>query len=230
MQILKVLILVLFLVPPAIAETSSTIRVQGIGRVTEAPDLATITLGVTKESKTAIAAMDAVSAHTAQIIDQMKNMGIENRDMQTAQLSLNPQWSYYKKGGRDVREITGFVASNQLSVRVRDLDSLGQVLDGVLEVGANNFQGLRFGFAETAARMDTAREMAVKDAMRKAKLMAEAAGGSLGKIRSIEEAGGGQPRPVMMAEARMAADSAVPIAEGEVSLEARVTVVVELTE
>lgn len=212
---------------PARAETApppARITVTGEGRVDAAPDLATISLGVTTEAKSAAGALAANSTAMAAVLERLRAAGIAERDLQTSGLSVNPVWTGYDQSGRKP-EIAGFQAANVLSVRVRALDSLGAVLDAAVKDGANTLNGLSFGMAEPQPLLDEARKRAVADARRKAELMAAAAGVRLGAVESISEAGGYQPpMPQFRAESAMAAE-AVPVAQGEVSLAASVTVV-----
>lgn len=212
---------------PAWADEAAKLTVTGVGLATGVPDLATLNLGVTERRTTAGEALDATSSATSAVLQALVDAGIAEKDIQTSQLTLNPQWNYRASGGQEVNEIVGYVASNMLTVRIRDITKVGSVLDQVSQNGANEFRGLIFGFAEPQSKEDDARSAAVKDAIRKAGVMAAAAGVELGSILSINEqiAGGG---PVMMAEARMAADNSVPVAAGEVSLRANVQVVFAL--
>ncbi|WP_417473272.1 SIMPL domain-containing protein [Leisingera sp.] len=204
------------------------ISVTGESTLTVAPDLATITLGVTEEAEEAAMAMQAVSKVMAAVIAELKAAGIAPEDMQTRHVSMHPVWSQdrsYDEGGK--RRITGFQASNTLMLRVRDLDRLGSVMDAVLAAGANNFQGLTFGVEDPAAVADKIRGEAVKDAIRKAAQLAEAAGMELGPVRSISEhGGGGGPRPMMAME--MARSDAMPIEAGELSFSHNVSVVFDI--
>ncbi len=210
---------------PALAEMPSRqITVTGEGRVDAVPDMATITLGVTNEAREAKAAMAATSAAVGNVLDRLTAMGIQARDIQTQQFSLNPVWSGRGASYSEPAKITGFVASNMVMVRVRKLDDLGQVLDAVISDGANDFNGLQFGVQEPRPLQDKARAAAVKDAMARAALLADAAGVTLGPIMSINENGGGGPRPMMM-EMAAAREASVPVAAGEVSLTASVSVV-----
>lgn len=205
------------------------ITVYGESMLQVAPELATITLGVTEEAEEAAAAMAAVSEAMEAVIAQLKDGGIAGADMQTQQIAMHPVWSQdrsYDNGGR--REITGFQASNTLMVRVRDLDRLGPVLDTVLTAGANQFQGLSFGVEDPAAVTDRIRGEAVKDAMRKAQQLAEAAGMELGPVRTITENGGGGPRPMMAMD--MARNEAMPVEAGELTFTHNVSVVFDMTE
>lgn len=223
MRFLSVLILGLSIASTALAQTPpASLTVTGTGSVGAEPDMATITLGVTQQAATASAAMAQTSAQTLRILTGLEGAGIAARDVQTTNLSLQPNW-VNRSSGR--AQIDGYVAANTVMVRVRDLPALGEVLDKVVGLGANTFSGLSFGLQTPEPKQDEARRAAVLDAMRKAQLYAEAAGVNLGPVLSITEAGGATPRPMMMEAAR----SAVPVAAGEVSLSASVTVVFALT-
>jgi len=228
MRFLCVLIVGLSLAAPAMAQTPDrAITVTARAEVQAEPDLATLTLGVEATAKTAAAAMAQASDSTAAVLDYLAEAGVEKADMQTSQLSLNPIWSNYS-ASNPTRRIDGFAASNMVTVRVRDLDSLGRVLDQVIQKGANSFRGLSFGLQNPDPLMDQARIEAVQEARRKAELYAQAAGVTLGPLVSLSEAGNVVPQPMMMMEAaRMSAD--VPIAMGEVGISAGVTLVFEIT-
>jgi uncharacterized protein YggE len=200
-----------------------TITVIGEGRADVQPDMATVQLGVVTEAPGAREAIDTNSRAMAAVLDRLKAAGIEDRDLQTSNFSVDPRW------GRQVDntppKVTGFVAQNMLSVRVRDLDRLGAVLDEVARDGANSFNGLSFGLQDPSEAQNAARRDAVAKARALAALYAEAAGVTLGPLLSLSESGGGgYPMPMARAEMAMASD-AVPVAAGEVSLSARVTLV-----
>ena len=199
------------------------ITVTGEGRVEAAPDMATISLGVTHENEQAKLAMEATSDAVARILERIAAMGVAPRDMQTRALSLSPVWSERTASDGNRARITGFVASNTVMVRVRDLASLGRILDAVIEDGANDFNGLQFDVQNPEPLMDEARRAAVADAMARAALLAEAAGVTLGPVQSISEQGGMRPMGAMMDMAMR--ESGVPIAAGEVSVEAMVSMV-----
>ncbi len=217
---------------PALAEQHVPLRqisVTGEARTEVAPDRASITLGVTAEADRAVEAMRRVSSDMAVVIDRLSKAGIAAEDMQTQRISVDPVWSGNRyESGSDKREITGFAASNTLLVRVRDLGNLGAILDDVLDAGANEFRGLSFGVADRAAVLDQIRGDAVRDAIRKAGQLAEAAGMTLGPVRSITEHGGGGGVPMMAME--MARSGAVPVQAGSLSFEHSVSVVFDLLE
>lgn len=211
--------------PAHAGETGARITVTGEGRVEARPDMAVISLGVTSEGKTAAGAMTGNSAQLAKVLENLKAAGIAERDLQTSGLTLNPNWDHRSDGGPVIQ---GYVASNQLTVRVRDLASLGGVLDAAIKDGANTLNGVGFGVTDQAPLLDEARKRAVADARHKADLLSVAAGVVLGPVVSIVEGGsGGGPAPQFRRAEAMMAD-AVPVAEGEISVSASVTLVWEL--
>lgn len=210
------------------AETMREITVTGQGEVAASPDMATIRIGVTEEATEARAAMQAVSGSVVGILEQLKAVGIAAADVQTRRITVNPLWSN-RRDSNGPAKITGFVASNTISLRVRDLSTLGDVLDQVMGAGANEFNGLQLSVQDPEPLVNEARKAAVADAMAKAALYAEAAGVTLGPVQKISEQGG-NPRPMMMEMASMARDAAVPIAQGEVTVQASVTMVFSISQ
>lgn len=204
--------------------TDGRITVSGEGRATAAPDMATLQLGVVAVDAEASVAVREMSARMAEVLARLSAAGIEARDMQTSGLSVNPRWRNRGSYEEDEPRIESFEASTELTVRVRDLDGLGALLDAVAQDGANLFRGLSFGLQAPEPLQDAARRDAVADALRKAALYAEAAGVSLGPILTIAESGGNvQPR-MMRAEADGFSGAAVPVAAGEVALNAGVSI------
>ncbi|MEY8830689.1 SIMPL domain-containing protein [Sedimentitalea sp. XS_ASV28] len=222
---LAVMIATTLAMPITAQEQPRQIIVTGEGEVAATPDMATITLGVTNEAREAKEAMAATSAAVAEVLERLTSQGIAQKDIQTQHLSLNPVWSGRGNSGNYESKITGFTASNMVMVRVRDLATLGTTLDAVISAGANDFNGLQFDIQEPRPLQDAARQAAVKDALAKAQLLADAAGITLGPIVAITEQGGGGARPMMMQTAAMMAEASVPVAAGELSLSALVSVV-----
>ncbi|MEO0523221.1 MAG: SIMPL domain-containing protein [Pseudomonadota bacterium] len=206
-------------------DTARTITVTGEGSVAAAPDMAVISLGATHQDRDARVAMDRVSDDVAAIFARLEGLGIAPSDMQTDGVSLQPVWDQGYSSGQS-RRISGFVASNTVTIRARDLEALGGLLNAVLEDGANRFGGLRFAVQEPKPLRDAARAAAVADALDRAGLMASAAGVTLGPIRTMRE-GGGHAGPVMM-EMAAARSADVPIAPGELTMQAQVEVVFDL--
>ena len=211
---------------PAWAETAGRITVTGEGTVAVVPDMAMITVGAAAEAETAKSAMDETSQITAAILDRLTAAGVAERDIQTSDLSLDPLWS--NNATTDNRpKIEGYQASNRVTVRVRDLGSLGSILDAVLSDGANTLGGVQFLVSDPSDAMNEARVKAVADARARAELFATAAGVDLGPLVSLTEGGAAMPRPEMMGMARMA-DAGVPMAQGELDIQARVTLVYQI--
>ncbi|MGD9866243.1 MAG: SIMPL domain-containing protein [Pseudodonghicola sp.] len=209
--------------------TPRQISVTGEGVVEAAPDMATITLGVTHEAAEAQQAMRATSEAVGKMLERLAGMGIASRDLQTRELSLSPVWSEIKDDSEGRQQITGFVASNTVLVRVRDLNALGGILDAVIAEGGNDFSGLRFAVQEPAPLQDAARKAAVADAMARAKLLAEAAGVTLGPVLTMQDQGGGMPMPMAEMSMRMGA-AKMPVAAGEISVTANVSMVFSIAE
>lgn len=200
--------------------------IEGEGRIDVAPDMATVRLGVVNEDREARAAIEGMSRGLDAVLSRLGAFRIEGRDVQTSDLSVQPRWDNRVQG--QPPRIVGFVARSTLTVRVRDLDDLGAVLDAVARDGANSFEGVVFGLQDPDPVEDAARAAAVADARRKAALYAEAADVGLGPIVRISESGGGMPQPMMMDRMAMASEAAMPMAEGELTIRARVSLVYEL--
>jgi uncharacterized protein YggE len=199
-----------------------SITVSATGTAEAAPDQARITSGVSTEAPTAREALSGNSDTMAKIIGALKDKGIDAKDIQTASFNVEPVLDYSKDG--QPPKVRGYRVSNQVVVLVRDLEKLGTVLDDVVTAGANQIQGLEFVVSKADALKDAARKEAVANALRRAKLLAEAAGADVGEVLEIaEEVTSSAPRPY--ATARLAkAEMAVPIEAGTSTLEARVTV------
>jgi len=216
--------------PAAAADPApATLSVTGEGRVTAAPDMATVTMGVTTEADTAREALDANNARIAATIARLKASGIEDRDIQTTGLSLGPRYDYDRQASDGSAQITGFIAQNSVVVRIRALGLLGETLDAVVTDGANTLGGIAFGMQDPEPLLDQARQASVADARRKAELYAAAAGVRLGRILSMSEQGGYfPPAPMPMGGMAMEAKASVPVAGGEVGLMSSVSIVWEL--
>lgn len=223
----------LMLAPAAHASDDAprTITITGEGEVTAVPDIAYIDTGVVTEGKTAAEALAANTRAMNEVFKGLEEAGIEKRDMQTSQFSVYPVYEQAKDDGRPhTPVIGGYRVQNQLTVKVRDLDKAGAILDRVVTLGSNQLSGIRFEIDNPKPLMNEARKAAVRDALERAKLYAGAAGVSVGEILSISENGYSMPRPyyakdmmVMRAEA-----SAVPMAAGEQTVSANVTLVIRI--
>lgn len=219
---------------PVVAAGNTLLTVSAEGRSNRKPDLALFSAGVTSMGKTAGEALSANSADMNRVIAALKRAGIADRDIQTSNLSLNPvyQPQVQRPDGRIEPEqprIIGYQVSNTVNVRQRNLAEFGRVIDTLVAAGANQVNGPSFQMDDPDAATDEARVAAMTKARARANLYARAAGLRVVRILSISESGGySPPVPVMYARAAMAEAAPTPVAAGEVSLAANVTVLFEL--
>lgn len=208
------------------------IIVTGEGEAAAAPDMAIVTLAVMREAGTARAALDDNNAAMASVIAAMKEAGVEARDLQTAGLQINPRYVYPQNGGEEQPKIVAYQVVNTLTVRVRDIASVGEVIDRSVTLGVNQGGSISFVNDDPSAVMTEARKLAVKDATARARTLAEAAGVELGRILEIsEQADMPPPMPFQGKAMRMeAAADAVPVEAGENTYNVRVSVTFELNQ
>ena len=239
LTVLAPLALCTALTVPAFAHDAlpGTISIEGRGEVIAAPDTAFITSGVTSQGATARQALDANTLAMNELIATLKAAGLEARDIQTSGFSVNPNYVY--SDARDANgytlppKINGYQVQNTVTVRVRDLPSLGTVLDKSVTVGANTINGVSFSVADPSQLYDEACKSAFADARAKAELYAGVAGVKLDSIRAINESQSfaQPPQPYLMeAMARDAASSPVPVEGGELTFSINVSVTWELGE
>jgi uncharacterized protein YggE len=188
------------------------VTVTGEATVAVAPDTAVIRIGVTSQGRTAREASEANG----------RQMSVADRDIQTSWMSLQPQYDPNKSG---TARLLGFQVTNQLTVTIRDIGKLPAILDRGIGAGANEMSGIEFIVSEQSKLLDQARAEAIADARRKAEFYAQAAGVKVGHVVAITEEGSLPPPRLMQA---MRAGAAAPIAPGELSLRAVVTVSYEL--
>ncbi len=203
------------------------IAVSGEGVVSQAPDMAMVTLGVSREARLAGQAMRATSEAMAEVLLGLESAGLETRDIQTTNIGLFPRYER-TNDGRQPR-VVGYIASNDVQIRVRDLDALGGILDAVVGDGANQMNGIQFMLSDPSSAMDEARAAAVADARAKADVLATAAGVTLGDVLSIRE-GGGANVPGPMVRGMAMEQAAVPIAGGEVDTRTQVSIIFAIAE
>lgn len=211
-------------ISPSFAEEKvmeRTITVSATGTATAEPDEARITSGVSTEAPSAREALTGNSEAMNKVIAALKAKGTDAKDIQTASFNVEPVMDYSKDGTPP--KVRGYRVSNQVVVVVRDLDNLGAVLDDLVSAGANQIQGLSFEVSKAETLKDEARKDAIANALRRAKLLAAAAGAEVGQVLQISEEAT-PDMPVTYAGPRFAkAQAAVPIERGASKLEARVT-------
>jgi uncharacterized protein YggE len=205
---------------------SPILTVSGSGQARVAPDQATVRLGVLAQGATAREAQDKVNRSAQGVLDAIRKAGIPAERIQTTGLSLSPQ---YAQGRSDQGpRITGYQASNTVTVLVEDLSKVGPVIDAGLTSGANNLDGVEFGLRKD----DAARAAALTDAVRSARVKAEALARALRVrlVEIVEVAEGGvsisPPPSPFRGRVAMAAEAmiATPVSAGEVGVEASVTI------
>lgn len=203
----------------AIADDDQQRRITVTGRAEAqaVPDIATLSIGVETEAKTPGEALSENAERMTAVMKRLKDAGIEDKDLRTSQLGIWPIFA----DRQQPRKTVGYRASNQLAVTIRDIDNLGTLLDETVADGANSVNGPTFSIADPEPLLTAARTAAVKDAITKAERYAAAADVRLGKVMSIDEAGGGPVYARQMRAESMAASS--PIAPGENTIAASVT-------
>lgn len=192
-----------------------TISVTGEATISAPPDIARIEAGVTTDAKTAHDASNANNDAMGKVLLALKGAGISEKDYQTSQVSLQPQYSSNQsRPGPNV--LTGYRATNRITIKVRDILKIASVIDAVVGAGANDLGGISFTVSNASKLLDDARSQAIGDARRKAEIYAKAAGVTLGAPVSISEEG--TPAPVMYRRAAAPMAASAPIAPGEETL------------
>jgi hypothetical protein len=210
-------------------QTRNTIAVSGSGQAFGRPDLATIQIGVQTRDADAGRAVAQNNQQADAILAALKALGVEDKDLQTSNFSVNAQRDYDPATGQQRDTITYYV-DNTLSVTVRDLNKLGEVLGKAVDAGANNVYGISFGVSDPAALEAEARAEAMADARARAEQLAQAAGVTLGSPITISESFNFAP-PVPFAFDRAAAAevaASVPVATGQLQVSIQVSVAYEI--
>ncbi|GGB65163.1 SIMPL domain-containing protein [Henriciella pelagia] len=213
---------------PNSIQPETTLQISATGEVSRTPDIATITAGVQTEGKTASEAMSQNASRMQGVYSALRSAGAADRDMQTSNLSLQPAYDYSGRDGSPP-QVTGYTASNQLDVKVRDLANLGKTMDAIVSQGGNTISGLQFGLDDPSDARDEARVIAIQKAVERANLYASATGYRVARIVTISESSGGgyQPMPMMSMRAE-SADLSTQVSSGEVGYSVDVTVTFEL--
>ena len=210
-------------VEPMIPAAGTVLDVSAEGRTTRVPDVATIRAGVVSQAATAAAALSDNAQRMNRVLAALKKAGVAPRDIATASVGLSPQYRYAEN---QPPVITGYQATNTVSIRFRDVAKSGAILDALVAEGANQIDGPNLSIDKPEAALDEARSDAIAQAKRRADLYAKAAGLRVSRIVSIAESGqdtGGSPQPMFLARASMAKDS-TQIAPGEKDVTVTVSV------
>jgi uncharacterized protein len=196
-----------------------TVSVSATGSVAAEPDLATISTGVLAEAETAHEALARNTATMAKVIEGLKAHGIPAQDIRTTTVNVEPR---YRNAKDQAPAIVGYQVVNQVRITARDLKRLGEVLDQIVSLGANQVGGIAFEVSKAEELRDEARKVAMANALRRARLYASSAGAEIGPVVTIsEDAPPPGPRP--MARTSLAAGD-VPIEPGTQRLEVKIHV------
>lgn len=208
-------------------QAQRTLTMQGQGEVKAAPDSAQLAAGVTAQGRTAAEALAANTRAMNGVFATLKQSGIPEKAIQTSDFSVAPRYAAQRPGGEE-NHIVGYQVSNTVNVTLDDLAKLGPILDALVTAGANQVNGVSFTIRDPKLLLTRAREEAVKDALARAQTYAAAAGVTLGPILSIGEGGSDMPRPMFRMAMAMAPAAPPPIAGGEQSVTANVSITWEI--
>jgi len=193
--------------------------ISATGDVTRVPDVAIISAGVVTRAATASGALQQAATRMSRVIAALKRAGVEDRDIQTSNLNLNPEYTY---ANNQPPKLNGYTASNQLSIRFRDIANSGKILDALVAEGANQINGPSLTIDKPEAALDEARARAVAAARARADLYARSLGLRVVRVVAVSESGGyapPPPMPPMMMEARaQAADTKIVPGEQKLSV------------
>lgn len=210
----------------AVSADGTVLSVSAQADAKRVPDVASISAGVVTQAVDANAAMRANAVQMDKVMAAIKAAGIAERDIQTSGINVNPEYRYAEN---QPPTITGYQASNTVSLKVRDVGKLGKVLDALVASGANQINGPAFEIDEPEAVHDEARRAALEKAQRRAQMYAKTLGLRVRRIVSISEGAGFQPPMPIMAMARMEkAQADTAVSPGETTLTASLDVVFEL--
>ena len=231
MKKLLALILTLALLLPAfamadvLAAEGATITVSGSASVTLKADYAQVSVGVSTKAPT----VDEASRKNAEaihaVIAALKEAGVQEDDIATSNYSVYAEYDYSSFGGQ---KLTGYNVSNQLDVIIRDMEHIGATLDKATAAGANTIHSIQFLSTQADAAQDEAIVYAVQDAMRRAELLAKAAGLQLGSIVSISDSTTGYSVVTRSYKSSMDLATGNSILPDDASVSASVTIVFEL--
>lgn len=221
----------LAIVPPcagaaADATPPRTLTVSGEGEAKAVPDEAHLSAGVVTQAKTAADALAANTRAMNGVFATLKRFGIPDRAIQTSEFAVEPQYAPERDGNTRSR-VTGYSVSNTVNVTV-EIANLGPALDALVSSGANSLGNVAFSIHDPKPLLAKARSEAIKDAMERAETYAKAGGFALGPIIAVSEGGAEMPRPVYAARMMAAAPAPPPVAAGEESVSANVSVTFEI--
>ncbi|MEO8454319.1 MAG: SIMPL domain-containing protein [Sphingomicrobium sp.] len=214
---------------PNITQTIAGARldISATGEVTRVPDVAIISAGVVTRSATATGAIQDAADRMQRVLAALKRASVEDRDIQTSSISLNPEYRYVEN---QPPQLTGYTASNQLTIRFRDIRNSGKILDALVGQGANQISGPNLTIDKPEAALDEARARAIATGRARAELYARSLGLRVARVVSVSESGGyAVPPPAPpMATMQMARAADTSIVPGEQKLQVTLAMTFEL--
>ncbi len=223
---------------------TNTISVTGTGESFAIPDIAQITATIRKEAKTAKDAQSDVSKREKALLAYLKGAGIAEKDIKTTDYNSYPKYEWQEgysapcmagticvsRPGKNI--LTGYEVSETVTIKVRDTEKAGEVVDGITKAGINEVSGPNYTVDDETLVQDQARDKAIAEAKTKAESLAKSLGVSLVRIVGFQEGGGGYPMP-MYAKASMdmamgGAESAPELPKGENKYSSSVTITYEI--
>lgn len=206
--------------------SGTRLEISATGESVRVPDVAIVSAGVQTRAATARAALQQNAAQMERVRAALKRAGIEDRDIQTSNISLNPEYRYVEN---QPPRLTGYTASNQVNVRFRDVARTGDILDALVAEGANQINGPTLTIDKPEAALDEARTKALAVGRARAEVYARGLGMRVVRLLSVSESGGSypSPQPFVVMEARAQAAS-TKIDPGEQKLQVALSMVFEL--
>jgi len=201
--------------------------INATGEVTRVPDVAVISAGVVSRAPTASAALQNTADRMQRMLSALKRAGVEDRDIQTSNVALNPEYRYPENQSP---QLVGYTASNTVTIRFRDIRNSGKILDALVAQGANQINGPSLTVDKPEAALDEARAKAIAIGRARADLYARSLGMRVVRVVSVNESGGSYPvpPPMPMYEARVASVAATKIEPGEQKLQVNLAITFEL--
>lgn len=209
-------------------DTRRTVLVEGEAEVFLTPDRASVSIGVETEGKDVVAIKKDNDRRVRQIFEALKKVGIDQKDIMTSDLSIQPQYNWKPEGRR---ELVKYQMRNVVHITVRDLTKLEGVINASVAEGSNLLDNVSFSIADNKSVRDSLRIVAAKNAKSKAEALAGAVGARVSRVINISEQGGYQPpTPMYQAMRSMSAeaDMGTPVSAGQLSMRVTVTATFEL--
>jgi hypothetical protein len=231
--ILSILVLLLVAVAAGCAPKSESntqprvLAVSGTGKVTLAPDVAYINIGVQSRADTVAEALNQNSIQAQAVVKALTDLGVDPKDIQTSSFNIFPQQEMDEKG---MPSRTIYMVDNTVYVKVKDLPKLGQMLDSVVKSGANSIHGITFDVQDKTAANSEARKLAVEDAYRQAQELAKAANVTLGDVQTLNASSSYRPVPMYQGDAvgKLGGGGEVPVAAGQILLTVDVSITYQI--